>query len=364
MTKSYFGSWARVVLRPVVPVVTVVFFAAACYEIPPYVDQGFFEDAVVESAGTPPKAYTSLPFDARNRWFERAFSRTVAAVPGPEEEGGEFRPARFATATPLASSERYNEVDCAEIVALLEEVLRTDNSSATSCRDGVARTLFHTDLLALAAGMRAPRGASRPSPGGASGLYVQAQQSVLQAAQLAARRRGGQSCVPPAPPFASGEWCDAANGDGLRLPDGFLPSARDLRWTQVLSRRPTAERPRASALVRLRVALGPDGESEMLPIASEVWLLEEESPRRAEVWRFDRMRWIEGGDPWRAYEGDDQISILDPRVSSRRWLTGTVAALCGGCHGEEEQNEVEMVSADVDEQRRRIDATLSSLWEN
>ncbi len=140
-------SFARVLLAYLL---LACLLLASCFEIPPRIP----DDDGTSNAHPPVAVYERNPFAAKNRWFQRAFD-----LVDPDDSG---RP-RSGTAEPLASADKLEIVDLAELTALSEAVHKEDSGWPDGCREQLARVVFHCDALAL----RAARGGRSASPAAA-----------------------------------------------------------------------------------------------------------------------------------------------------------------------------------------------------
>ena len=88
--------------------------------------------------------------------------------------------------------------------------------------------------------------------------------------------------------------------------------------------------------MRLRVELDPAGAPELSPLPSECWEL---SPAaggmKPRVWRFDRVAWTAGREPWREIGPSETIAIRDPERAGAV-IEGEMRSLCASCHGADE----------------------------
>lgn len=281
--------------------VLLALLTPGCREIPPRIPEGY-ETSEAAPGWPPPAAYDPDPFHPANRWFHRTFGGRTAAgdiiAPRGDEAFGRLDGA--------------SRVDVAELGALLEEALRAPPPLRVDA--------FRSDALHEAA-----RWDTEARPDAAAELVP-----LL----LAAARRGepdaarGMPPPPAAPPLREGSWTEEPPPGS----QGLLPSPEDPRWTRRLRSGPKAGGP-PTVLIRLRAALGPEGDPEPSPLPTECWeLARENGEPRYRVWRFDRTAWTAGGEPWREIGPSERIAIRDP-VRAGGVLEGEMRALCAGCHG-------------------------------
>jgi len=292
------------VKRSAVLFVLLSFIPSSCREIPPVIPEGYEGSAAAEG-WPPPPTYDADPLHPANRWFHRAFGGRTAA--------GDIVPPRGDE--PFSRLDRPSRVDVAELSALLEACARSAGP--------LEAPLFRTDLLAEAA-----RSSVEGSPEAAREL-----RPLLLAGARRVDGPGPPRRIPPeAPPLRQGTWTEE---DPPGAP-GLLPSAEDLRWTRRLrSRSGDGSR---SVLMRQRVELDPAGSPALSPLPSECWEL---SPvaggmpgggMEPRVWRFDRVAWTAGREPWREIGPTETIAIRDPERAGAV-IEGEMRILCVGCHG-------------------------------
>ena len=273
-------------------------FPVACREIPPVIPEGY-EGSAAAAGWPPPAAYDPDSFHPANRWFHRAFGgRTPAGdiiAPGGDE--------------PFSRLREPSRVDRAELSALLDACARSMEAREAA--------LFRSDLLAEAA-----RSTVEGSPGAARDLRPLLLAGARRIEAPAGPRRG----PPEAPPLREGAWIE----EDPPAATGLLPSAEDLRWTRRLRSRDAAGA--RSVLIRLRVELGTEGAPELSPLPSECWEL---SPggggMEPRVWRFDRVAWTAGREPWREIGPSETIAIRDPERAGHI-IEGEMRSLCSRCH--------------------------------
>jgi hypothetical protein len=237
-------------------------------------------------------AYHRDPFHPRNRWFQRAFG-------GRDSQGGVL-PAH--ADEPAGIATRYSPVDCAELTALLEAVLREEENALrenglreADPRGAVTEAIFRSDSLHEAARIHSlgPR---------------TARENELVSLLLRVGRGGGEAVerleeslpleVEP-PPLRQGDWLEAELSGSVwndGLPSRGFPSPADLRWARLLREKPTGSSLPRSVLLRLRVGLDGRGDPLPLSLASECLEVKGDEVR---VWRFDRAEWLSGREPWR-----------------------------------------------------------------
>lgn len=267
-----------------------------CYEIPPVIHRGYVGGPTAQ--GWPPlAAYHAEPFHPRNRWFQREF--------GGRSPQGDLLPAH--ADEPLGAAEKYSPVDRAELCALLEAILLSENDRAklsgapvADLRQAVTEAIFRSDALAEASRVQSRAG------------NAAAEKDLVATLLRAARRTGDEvkrleNVLPPEaepPPLREGEWLEAepAATDGDSAPPSLFSSAGDLRWTRVLREKDALSTPRW-VLLRLRVALDERGEPLLLSIANECWELEGGGTTGIRSWRFDRAEWLSGREPWHEVPG-------------------------------------------------------------
>ncbi len=293
---------------------------ASCFEIPPRIP----DDDGTSNAHPPVAVYERNPFAAKNRWFQRAFDLVDSDDSGRPRSG---------TAEPLASADKLEIVDLAELTALSEAAHKEDSGWPDDCREQLARVVFHCDALAL----RAARGGRSASPAAAR-LDLELGQALERISRGVFGERPTPddplkgidlSCWDAPPPLRAGGWEQVRT----ELPSGLFPASKDLRWTTV-RRREMTNGSRASALLRHRVAGDGQGGALPLPLPSECWILERTGEEvRATVWRFDRAASLAGEEPWRRLPPEEEFSIRDPLVANGEWRSGNTASLCLGCHG-------------------------------
>jgi len=334
-------------MRRLIAGVTLSVVLAGCYEMPPQLSTY----PSVAADWPTVQAYGYDSFDARNRWFQRAF----LVVPSSEYRLVTASDATLpvcttwsssGTAEPVPPAGPYTDVDWVEMIALLEETEK--EAAPVDLRTTVAAVLFHCDLVALVLAWASDMQTSELQQQARVAALTRARRTALDAEMLSSL-----SSVPPPPPLRGNEWTEAA----LDLPSGLLAHARDSRWTRVYRRRPTPTASEDALLVRSRVGITQAGGLELLPLPSETWLLE---GNEARVFRFDRQRWLHGVDPWREMETTEEFSIRDPLGERVGWRTGTTSALCGSCHSDGAAAIfVPRLSSAVESQRK----TLRTLWE-
>ena len=306
--------------------VPALFLLAGCYEIPPRVPEGYV-GGPAEPGWPPPAVYDPDRFHPANRLFQRLFVLGVRGSGGADPASGDV---------PFSTRRDLGAVDRAEVRGLLDALGREEPGSSFPA-DPAARGLLASDLLWLAARLEALRvaGAGPPPPGNmveraeapAGGSMQPSIRSLSGAARALAAVDAPAAAAPLPPPLREAGWTEV---EAPPVP-GLRPSLADLRWTRAF--RGGGERP-AIALVRLRIAAGPDGRPLLLPLGSEAWILTPGGEGRlaARAFRYRRSKLIHGEEPWEEVTADDEIAVIDPRDPLRDPPRGKVAALCSGCH--------------------------------
>lgn len=280
--------------------------AWGCYEIPPSLPEGYVGSAPEAPGWPPPAAYHAEPLHPLNRWFHRAFSArdSSGALAGVD------------AADPLPRWKHLRSVDLAELAALTEILARERPAPlAGAGRQAITDLALRSDALQVAAWLEAEDPAT-DSPldvsGGLSRRLVRRLLDLAGGTGAPALESGPPEVEPP--PLRQGQWDELA----LDVGTGLQPQASDLRWTRVLFCSGGLHGRWRLVFLRLRVLLGPEGEPELVPLASECWEVEgalerkDGEPAQAansrgnsplRLWLWDRARWAAGEDPWRECAG-------------------------------------------------------------
>jgi hypothetical protein len=112
------------------------------------------------------------------------------------------------------------------------------------------------------------------------------------------------------------------------------------------------------AVVRQRIGRRA-GDAVLLDVPSECWVLSRSGSASLApaVWRLDRARLRQGGEPWRVVGPSELIYVRDP-AGTGSWLRGTVPSLCGSCHSGDRGDASERARATREEQLERAQRAM------
>jgi len=276
---------------------------AGCYEIPPTIPPDY-SSSPAALAWRPLTVYAREPFDPRNRWFHRAFGlRGIQGeIHGPRAD------------EPFSTLLTLGPVDHAELRALLETIESIGSTEA----------IFLSDVLAEASRLHAAAVKDGPT-GDLVALLIRVARKGVEG-ELSSLE---STPLLLAPPLRDGIWTE----EPAPKAPGLLPSTHDPRWTLALRSR---ARPRHAVLLRLRVALSPEGGPVLLPLVTECWEIDHRGTDGTyRVWRFDRAEWLHARDPWREFAEEAEVKIRNPHDPAKI-LEGRLVSICSSCHSADE----------------------------